>query len=86
MGLMKKISTLFIWRADVPPQVFNATVGNEYLKKMDPINKNIFRVKAKNRSQALSIVWDIVKDCGVPVSKDDIKIGEYPSKMEAFVE
>ena len=53
---------------------------------MDPINKNIFRVKAKNRSQALSIVWDIVKDCGVPVSKDDIKIGEYPSKMEAFVE
>ena len=60
---MKKISTLFIWRADVPPQVFNATVGNEYLRKMDPINKNIFRVKAKNRSQALSIVWDIVKDC-----------------------
>ena len=86
MGRMKNIRTLFIWRADVPPQVFNATVGNEYLRKMDPINKNIFRVRAKNHAQALSIVWGIVKDCGVPVSKDDIKIGEYPSKIEAFVE
>lgn len=80
-----KVTTLTIWRVDVPPQVFGAVMQYRYVKDMDPINMNVFRVRANSADEARCKVWDLVCDCGVPVSFDDIKAGEYPSKIECFI-
>lgn len=81
-----KISTLRLWRVDVPPQVFTAVMENECVKDINPINFGTFRVHAENSYSAFNKVWAIVSECGVPVSSMDVKIGEYPSEIECYVD
>lgn len=80
-----KINTLRLWRVDVPRQVFMAVMGDR-IRDLSPINIGTFRVHAETMLEAFNKVWDIVGNCGVPVSSMEIKVGEYPSEIECYVD
>ena len=83
--MARKLTTLKIWRVDVPPQAFVSSVDYGYLQGMDPINMNILRVKADSAEEARAKAYEFIRQARVPVSSEDLKVGEYPSKIECFV-
>lgn len=81
-----KIGTLRLWRVDVPPQVFREVVGYDRFNELSPISVGTFRVHAETMLDAFNKVWPLVADCGVPVSSTDVRVGEYPSDIECYVD
>ena len=80
-----KINTLRLWRVDVPRQVFMAVMG-DCIRDLSPISIGTFRVHAETMFEAFNKVWDIVGNCGVPISSMEVKVGEYPSEIECYVD
>ena len=81
----KKIRSVKLWRVDVPPRVFLDVVGEEEVKNLNPISMNKFHVIAANQEVAFAKAWNIIKDSKVLVSKEDIRVGEYPSVIDCVI-
>lgn len=82
--MSKVVEQAKIWRVDVSPTVFLAVVG-ERSASIGPLYANKLYVLARTRGLALKKAWEVVKDCGLPVSKEDLNVGEGPSIIECFV-